>query len=111
MSSLQERGDSPVAQSVSTNRTLPTTAFSHHQHFDQRRRALTTLLGLAGYRAELVLGGSGSGGVQTTRAQLRSWAADYEHIHVAALETPIGTLPEALLRGSDVVQVTVQLRR
>jgi|EP00037_Helgoeca_nana_P017425 hypothetical protein len=90
---------------VINDTTTPTAA--QRERYERRRRALDALLGLAGREAVLVLGGPD--GVQTTQGRLESWAADDECLHVSALGTPLGTVPKALLRGSDVVQATFDL--
>eukprot|EP00038_Savillea_parva_P028737 m.66756 g.66756 ORF g.66756 m.66756 type:complete len:142 (-) comp8383_c1_seq1:779-1204(-) len=91
--------------------TLPSTPDKFNAAYEQRRRALTAVLGLAGTNIELLLGGpSDAAGHQTTRAVLRSWAADGSQVHVAQLETPLGTVPEALVRGTDIVQATFSLQ-
>lgn len=46
----------------------------------------------------------------TVTAVLGSTNIVTEKFQVSALETPLGTVPEALLRASDVISVTVNLK-
>jgi len=81
------------------------------QRFELRRRSLHALIALGGTEVALVLGGGSTAGngrtpAQETNAVYRSWSADGSTLHVSSLGTPLGTVPEALLRGTDVAQLS-----
>jgi hypothetical protein len=41
-----------------------------------------------------------------TKGTFRSMDSDGEQVHVGAMETPLGVVPEALLRASDLLTIT-----
>ena len=101
---------SPLCSSA-LSQASPSTADTAERRFELRQRSLLALIALAGQNVELVLGGGGGGGNGRTRAQTttgvyRSWSSDGATLHVSSLGTPLGTVPEALLRGTDVAQVS-----
>lgn len=98
---------SPLGSSA-LSQASPSTADTAERRFELRQRSLLALIALAGQNVELVLGGGGNGRTraQTTTGVYRSWSSDGATLHVSSLGTPLGTVPEALLRGTDVAQVS-----
>lgn len=98
-------GHSP-SDSSAVSQTSSSRADAAQHRFELRQRSLLALITLAGENVELVLGGNGRTRAQTTTGVYRSWSSDGATLHVSSLGTPLGTIPEALLRGTDVAQLS-----
>eukprot|EP00040_Diaphanoeca_grandis_P018963 m.99834 g.99834 ORF g.99834 m.99834 type:complete len:116 (+) comp27194_c0_seq1:272-619(+) len=70
-----------------------------------RSRVLLCIHKLAGQSVDVGLYGGG-----TSASVLNSIDANLNTIHVSHLETPMGIVSEALLRGTDVTSLTFQIR-